>query len=550
MKNIIMSLLVICFSAHMTLAQNIDPTIEVTRGYKAELVDIHKPVMEMSVPDSVYRFDLDFDYSVFESPYGGSYEFSPYTVSMKPQVARYKSPVLYLNAGAGYTLHPTLDLIYSPDLKGRFGVNVGAHHQSYVGGYRAPHIGSAASGVAGFKGYDIQSDAGADFTCDWDRTALDFGVSYYGVAVSDFLHKDDFNALDARISVKSKLPWTKAFMYDVSAAYRFGGDSHIREHLVGLDVRFGPPLKAQRKLFFDMGGNLAAYQKGAATTFAGVYVLPHYVFQKNWFKADMGLRLSYAASTDKNPAYKHQYAYPDVRLSCLVGKDVMRLYMNVTGGETLNTYSSLLERNHHFHSDYALAGSAALGWSQVRVKPEIGFEGRITKFFSYDIKGGYSLNAASPFEAIVRAGEACRPAVGYTDNQQCYAEFDWALALESFRFDGTLKYTHTWGVSAQPENVFLVRPSEWNLDCSAVYNWKKRLYAGVDCEYASSRKTSDAAVYVPYYVDLGVFAEYAFNRKISVWLRGGNLLDMEIQRNVLFAEKGINFTAGICLILQ
>ena len=48
---------------------------------------------------------------------------------------------------------------------------------------------------------------------------------------------------------------------------------------------------------------------------------------------------------------------------------------------------------------------------------------------------------------------------------------------------------------------------------------------------------------------LDVFGEYVFNRKISLWLRGGNLLNMEIQRNLLFAEKGINFTAGICLNL-
>ena len=54
-------------------------------------------------------------------------------------------------------------------------------------------------------------------------------------------------------------------------------------------------------------------------------------------------------------------------------------------------------------------------------------------------------------------------------------------------------------------------------------------------------------VYLPYYVDLGAYAEYVVNGKFSVWLRGGNLLDMEIQRNPLFAEEGINLTAGISL---
>ena len=81
-----------------------------------------------------------------------------------------------------------------------------------------------------------------------------------------------------------------------------------------------------------------------------------------------------------------------------------------------------------------------------------------------------------------------------------------------------------------------------------VYNWMKRVFVGVDCEFASNARTVKPDVYIPYYVDLGAYAEYAVNKKFSVWLRGGNLLDMEIQRNPLFAEKGVNFTAGISLI--
>ena len=92
-----------------------------------------------------------------------------------------------------------------------------------------------------------------------------------------------------------------------------------------------------------------------------------------------------------------------------------------------------------------------------------------------------------------------------------------------------------------------VLPPEFKAEAVAEYNWRKRIYVGVDCEFASRANTLDKALYLPYYVDLGASAEYVVNRKFSVWLRGGNLLDMEIQRNPLFAEKGINFTAGICL---
>ena len=61
-----------------------------------------------------------------------------------------------------------------------------------------------------------------------------------------------------------------------------------------------------------------------------------------------------------------------------------------------------------------------------------------------------------------------------------------------------------------------------------------------------------SAVYdaeIPGYADLGIYFEFATSRALSFWVRGGNLLNMTIQRNPLFAEKGINFTAGICLNL-
>ena len=57
------------------------------------------------------------------------------------------------------------------------------------------------------------------------------------------------------------------------------------------------------------------------------------------------------------------------------------------------------------------------------------------------------------------------------------------------------------------------------------------------------------AVTVPGFADLGIYAEYAANNKLSFWLRGGNLLNMTVQYSPLYAEKGINFTAGICLKL-
>ena len=94
--------------------QNLDPTVEVSRAYEGKLMEVHKPQLKMAVPDSVLRFDLEFDYSVSESPYKGAYEFSPYTLDMKPSPTIRDINSFYLKAGAGYQLHPALDLLLTP----------------------------------------------------------------------------------------------------------------------------------------------------------------------------------------------------------------------------------------------------------------------------------------------------------------------------------------------------------------------------------------------------------------------------------------------------
>ena len=90
MKRNLIVLLTIAAASFVAQAQDIDPTVEVSRVYEGKLIEVHKPSMEMAVPDTAYRFDLDFDYSVFDSPFRGSYEFNPYAMDMRPVTMQQK----------------------------------------------------------------------------------------------------------------------------------------------------------------------------------------------------------------------------------------------------------------------------------------------------------------------------------------------------------------------------------------------------------------------------------------------------------------------------
>ena len=105
-------------------AQNINQTVQVTNEYETKFEDFKRQTPELQLPDSLYRFDYDFDYSVFDSPYKGSYVFTPYRVEIVPDAKEFDGRRFYLRAGAGYTLRPVLDLVYNPLLKENAGVSL------------------------------------------------------------------------------------------------------------------------------------------------------------------------------------------------------------------------------------------------------------------------------------------------------------------------------------------------------------------------------------------------------------------------------------------
>ena len=571
MKNIfVISIFAISFVLpQVAVAQNLDPTVEVTREYEGKLVETRKPILEMTVPDSVARFALGFDYSVFENPYKGSYDFNPYLLTMKPSEADMGENRLYLRAGAGYQLHPELDLVWSPKVKNPgFNVDVHALHRSFIGNYWtiAPeHTAGGGSvldrlpeGASGriWSGYDLLSRAGVDCRYDSAGSAVGFGVGYYGLAQEDRSWKRDFNALDARFVFGTKPETAESVIYDIAAGYRYARDNvnvaadpGIAEHLFDFDMSFGPVSGGNHKLRFDLGVGMAAYGRALVSTVGEVSLAPRYIFGKNRTHLDVGILLSKLIRGRERGgqfAAREQIVYPDITFSYMLLPKSLKFHLTAKGGNTMNTYSSILEANHHLLYSNA---PVLLDCTVERVSLEAGFDGHISSRFSYNVRGGYVNYGNALLDAVVLGSDMPVASLAYSPYQKWFVAMDWCLKTEDFRFDGAVAYSRCWGdvfADAQ-EGQAVLRPAALTGDISAEYNWRRRVFCGIDCAFATVRKGHDLSV--PGYADLGVYAEYVTSRGLSFWLRAGNLLNMTIQRNPLYAEKGINFTAGICLSL-
>ncbi len=581
--------------------QNLDPTVVVSREYEGKIMEVHKPQLKMAVPDSVLRFDLEFDYSVTDTPYKGAYEFSPYVVEMKPSPAVYDHKSFYLKAGAGYSLHPELDAVWSPKFRtNAFRMNVYASHGSYFGNYWNMAVPAPGESVAVIDrvrgdndgddyrfGFDLTSRAGVEGRYDWEKGLLGFDVSYDGIHQKDEaagMVNRSYNAAEARFRMASKNSG-EGFVYRLGAFFRYGGDALMNDMEpnslgtteFGMNGELGRRLETGGSFAVKLGFDWASaddgklYSRGDEAV-RGLHrgldmdVVPHYEFNNERWYVDLGVRLS---MTFCNSIYtdvlqsKGHVVYPDVRIEYKAIPDALKVYADFGGDSRYNSYSDILKYNRRLNQTSVLRSYDIMDISVEKISAVLGLQGRIGPRFSYDFRGGYANYDHALLDGITFDEDAARfaPSFGYASYEKAFAAVDMALDTESFRFDASAEYSYFIdGYSELGKGLFL--PASLTGDVSFSYIWKKRLAAGLDCRFSGAREgqirvaspllDGDSVVMparVPGYADLGVSLEYALNRKLSLWARGGNLLGMTIQRSLLYAEKGPYFTAGICLNL-
>ena len=575
----------------LAYGQNLNPTVEVTNAYEGGAEAIKKPLQVMQVPDSVTRFNLDFDYEVFDNPYRGAYEFRPYQVQLRPQPAASGERKFYLRAGAGYRLRPELELVYTPLRRNDLEINLTASHRSFIDRYRPVGADFSGEDVRLLRrdlpdsfsdaGLDLKTRLGADGRYGWAGGEATLALAYDNLVsrhsylgISNLRH----GALaDAR--VRSLGGDTPGFFYDASLSYRYGynrpTDLDASETIVnhGSEFRFatslGPVMENRSAMLLDaavgiqrLSGNLTAFVGNLAVT-------PHYRFETGNWHFDLGVRLSTFFHEDGTDGFvsgegyasggqhvemftkQSQRIYPAVSVEWTPLGESVIFQAAARGGDTYNSYFDLVEKDHFFSQFYTFAGYPFLDNSVERIHAFVGARGNIARRFGYDWKVGFMYR---DHELMYGAGDvkrdelARRPTLGYADYAQMYTDLKMAWRSSSVEADACLRYNYTW---MQEVNEFFA-PAPFKGNVSAYYLWGERLKAGLDADFSTARKSGNSVrdsrpVAIPGYLDLGLYGEYAWSRKTGVWLRIGNLLNQTIQRIPFIAESGIYATAGIRL---
>lgn len=528
-------------------AQNLNPTVEVTNTYKREASGIDKPDQLLPLPDSVTRFNYDFDYTVRNTPYRGSYEFKPYNVQLRPVARPGTESTLFAKLGAGYGFHPVAQVVWTPISSSRMHVNVYGDYQGYLGNYRDIQY-NATSGMFTDSGNktdgwkDRTATAGADFRLDWDGGTLRTDVRYIGTAGTDAWADVNNNGVTADAGLTGTIG--QSFRYYVSEHLNYTSNPALNQLHSVTDATFGMPFHTS---FASLGlHSQVLNQGGAVKGFAGSFaVTPACAIAYGGLKVSAGLKIAFIVRDDDAFCpFKGGVVYPDIKLSYTVIEDALVLQSAVTGGNTINAYEDLLARN-HFMGSFAYAPDITVE----RINIMAGVRGNVKERLHYNLQAGFRRleNAAS--WGYSTAGAGYTPLVDYMSPlNTLYAGTEIGWKSDHIDIDGNIRYQYTFTPSIQNAiQANLFSPPAFTANLRAAYLlYGGRLVPALTLDTMTERKSVNAKL--PGYADLGLEVKFGINRFWGAFLKVGNLLNQSVQRVPFHAEKGIYFTVGASLI--
>lgn len=533
--------------------------MQVTNDYRTHMSKVKKSGVQITVPDTLYNFDYEFDYSVFESPYKGAYEFTPYLVKMTPETVPFTPKSFYLRAGAGYSLHPELDLVYSPVVKDNFCLNVFGKASGYYGNYSEISDGFVPDSK--YSGYDFSDYVGIGGYSMFRKSLFSFTLGHNGAfstldpwSGANSGAGSAYNSGFADFRIQSKNTDNVAFCYNIGADVRYSVDAFknanlaARELDVNADLSLGVSVRNRYKFLMDAKvefQNLNCQKPSACNM---IDLKPHFEFTLGPVFLDAGLKVDFV-ETQIN-------LYPDVHAECSIGKRHMfTIYADASGGDELNSYHDLKMLNHRFNSTY---GDNT--YSHTKLKASLGFRGYASTHFTYDLSGGYGIFSNYLMDCLIPLTEGLLTPREYQEGVCYAASYEMAFAdarlmWKSDRFDAIVNVAFRYKTHVETTSCYYLPLLSGGITLK--YNAAKRLYVWVGANGQTARDYLRSDVSgedvslpeIPGFVDLNAGCEYRFSSKLGFWVKGGNLLGQPMRKSLMYVEKSPYVTAGITLSL-
>ncbi len=533
-----------------------NPTVQVTNDYQGKLKEMEKASKPTVVPDSLYKFNLDFDYSGFENPYKGVDYFNPFRTDLQIQKRSFPYKKFYLKAGAGYTLRPELQAVWVFNPESRFKVSAYASHDSYFGPYNKMTVSDGRivkDGQNSWNGYESKSLGGFSGRGECKNVALITCRQYDGIHAKDAFVSPAIRAFDtgsAEISVfsHSDSPWK----YNVRADYSYGNDrvklsdsspfaGGTEQNAVlsgGFGYSFGT---SSIELDVDVDGKFGtepgrAGNLGVSYNGIGGVLSPHYHFSKDKLSMGVGLSVLFATGRNVNCGKNKVEFWPSVNLQWQAVKDKMDLYLDAGAS------NSLYGRQDQASSSLFVLADADMSIVK-KYNLDGGIRGHLFDKLTYDLCLGYEKNENLPVYAVERSAlvgpdPAFLTCMVHRNINDGFASFRIKGNFTAWEFTAGVKYRYYMTVK---ENA--ITPPALTADAMVRYNILDRVSLWVGADYSSKYVSCDCQA--PGFVNLQAGARFKFTSKLSFYIQGRNLLNQTMQFIPVYAQKGLSGTAGV-----
>lgn len=530
---ILLHLVALCADVY---SQAINQSVQVTNQYESSFTDFQKQATSMQVHDSLYSFNYHFDYSVFDTPYRGSYEFEPYQVGLKLDTISYAASKFYMRLGAGYVPRPEMYLAWNPIQEAKSGLSIFNSFKSRI---------AAFTFSDGFSDYDFSDNFRLHSRKEFNESRLDFAAAYDGIFSRIFDAPSTFNSLSAKLNYSTD-SFFKLFASDIEAQFRYsidylpipGSTTNLTNFY--LKGRLSPIVDRKASFILDYHfetDNLSDSREGISTQVRNyAAVSPKFNLKVGQVEFNLGAKFDCSMSPDFEPLIT-----PAIDIDWDWSAARMHVYMAAIGGQSINSYYNLKSLNHFYTLNPLYIGGNA-NMMSTRINAYLGMKGFISNHFSYDLKGGYKDVEGLPLDAMPSTTTA---SLGFVRASIVYASLTAKYFSDRFDMDACAEY-NVFKSKQQPDGVFA--PAAIRAELRGRYNWLRRTYLGVSAEFSSAR-TSLSELYpdIPAWCDLGLYAEYYFKPSFAMWLKAANLLCSRIERQPGFVESDPYLTLGLTL---
>lgn len=560
--------LALTFANQAGAQQKIDPTVEVRRNYDANMMNITKPESDYRVNDSLYRFNIDFTYSTSANRYEDLYEFTPLPFLEVDNSRTETLPVFFARVGFMYPVNPIADIYLQPEIKnGKTKLLLFGNHNSLwttIDG----HVADMMDNRAGISLVHSWKKGNLNFSTDYRgayRTFYGFTPGYIGESAGDFsassrsFMKDnlsyDMHSANVHLGVESSHADRLSFDYAVKADYSYRyytprvftrgkAYGNVGENDISLYGLIGPTFAKYHKIHINYRADAVIY--GNSSTFGLITLNPEYRYEKDRWLFNFGANISipfHDALPDSRPTGKRQVFFPDVRISFQALKKYIILYAEATGGDRLNSLSTLEDEYRWIVPEYITPSITT-----ENIAAKFGLTGTSDDLFSYNLYADFSMISNGTY--VIGNREATSLLyTAHQDYSRVGAGLEMLCNINNIGMGAELKYNYF--LTESGNNPYLESPLTFSV--FGRYNWRDRITARIHVDYRN--KTNACAndpltgtlrdVQINGFVNIGIYLSYAINKNLSVFLSGENLLNSRQQYIYGYRLPGINFGAGL-----